>query len=107
MVPETVTVVGSVTNPDTRLPAVIAEAGLEGGVTGGAQICPAGTQGTFSIDGVPTNTNQELTISLTQYVCPQPGSADPIEPAEGTRTFTATNNGTGVFRVQSISGGSS
>lgn len=105
LVPETVTVVGSVTNPDTRFPAVITEAGLEGGVTGGAQICPAGTQGTFSIDGVPTNTNQELTVNITQYVCPAVGSPDPVQPAEGTATFTATNNGTGVFRTGNIVSG--
>ena len=107
MVPETVTVVGSVTNPDTRLPAVIAEAGLEGGVTGGAVICPAGTQGTFSIDGVPTNTNSPLKISVTQYVCPAVGSADPVQPAQGEVTFTATNNGTGVFRTENVVGGGS
>ena len=105
MVPETVTIVGSVTNPDTRFPAVIAEAGLEGGVTGGAVICPAGTTGTFSIDGVPTNV--PLKVSVTQYVCPAAGSADPVQPAQGEATFTATNNGTGVFRTENVVGGSS
>ena len=102
MVPETVTIVGSVANPNTQYPAVITDAGLEGGVTGGAQICPAGTQGTFSIDGVPTNTRDELTVRVTQYTCPEAGSPDPPQPSKGEATFRATNNGTGVFRTDNI-----
>lgn len=103
LLPETVTVVGAVTNPDTRFPAVAVEPGLEGGVTGGAILCPVGTNGTFSIDQVPTNTVAPITVIVTQYTCSEDGK--PPQPAEGTATFTATNNGTGVHRVKSITVG--
>ena len=38
LIPETVTIVGTVENPFTQFPAVVVEAGLEGGITGGTPV---------------------------------------------------------------------
>ncbi|MBT3785891.1 hypothetical protein HOF92_13025, partial [bacterium] len=103
LVPETVTIVGTVENPFTQFPAVVVEAGLEGGITGGTPVIQ-GTLGTYSIDGVPTNTDQPLTVRVITYQFDEAGTFPP-DTAEGEQTFTATNNGTGVHRVSSINAG--
>jgi len=99
--PETVDIIGTVKNPDPDFPAVIKEAGLEGAVSGGAKTCPLGTLGTYTIQGVPTNF--DLTVSVTVYTCDDQGQAPP-ESTVASTTFNAVNNGTGVYRVESISG---
>jgi len=109
LTPETVTIVGSVVNPNPANPAVITELGLEGGVTGGVPNCLAftngvrGTVGSYSIDGVPTNTRDDLTVSATVYECDDQGLNTGNSNQE--ITFKAVNNGTGVHRVKTISAG--
>ena len=103
LVPETVTIVGTVENPFTQFPAVVVEAGLEGGITGGTPLVQ-GTLGTYSIDGVPTNTDQPLTVKVITYQFDEGGTFPP-DTNEAEQQFTATNNGTGVYRVANISAG--
>lgn len=106
LLPETVTVIGDVVNPDTRYPAVVTGAGLEGGVTGQASfglLCPLNSPGTFSIDGVPTHT--ELQVSVTVLTCGEDGLPPNGSTPATSDQFTAVNNGTGVFRAGSIGGG--
>jgi len=100
LTPQTVTIVGTVENPMIDFPAVVVEAGLEGGMSGGPPLVQ-GTLGTFAIDGVPTNTDQDLTVKVITYKFADAGTFPP-DKAEGTTTFTATNNGTGVYRVGNI-----
>lgn len=104
LIPETVTIIGTVGNPLTQFPAVVSGTGLEGGITGGAPNL-SGTVGTYSIDGVPTNTVQELVVSVTTYEFDQAGTFPPDENTQDSRPFIATNNGTGVFRVPTITPG--
>jgi hypothetical protein len=105
LVPETVTVVGSVINPYTSVPAVIDSIGLEGGITGGGVVCPAGTMGTYSIDGVPTHL--DLTgVTVTTYTCTEENGLWTVEYGEAsTGIFNAINNGNGVHRLKTITGG--
>jgi len=103
LVPETVTIVGTVENPFTQFPAVVVEAGLEGGITGGTPVVQ-GTLGTYSIDGVPTNTDAPLTVKVITYQFDEAGTFPP-DTNPGEAPFTATNNGTGVHRVESIPAG--
>jgi hypothetical protein len=97
---KTTTIVGTVENPFTQFPAVVVEAGLEGGITGGTPVTQ-GTLGTYSIDGIPTNTDQPLTLRVITYQFDKAGTFPP-DTAEGEQTFTATNNGTGVHRISNI-----
>jgi hypothetical protein len=102
LTPETVTVVGSVINPYTSVPAVIDSIGLEGGITGGGVVCPAGTMGTYSIDGVPTHI--DLTgVKVTTYTCTEENGLWAVEYSESSNgNFIAINNGNGVHRLKTI-----
>jgi len=104
LLPETVTVIGDVVNPVTRFAAVVEGIGLEGGVTGPFVSCPQlePTQGTFSIDGVPTYTLTALKVSVTTYEC---SDNQPPTFVKSETDISPVNNGTGVFRAGTISGG--
>ena len=91
-------------SPATQFPAVVSGTGLEGGITGGAPNI-GGTVGTYSIDGVPTNTREQLTVSVTAYQFDEAGTFPPDEIPLKSDPFTATNNGTGVYRVDTIAAG--
>jgi len=103
LIPQTVTIVGTVGNPFTQFPAVVVEADLEGGITGGGPVLQ-GTLGTYSIDGVPTHTDQPLTIKAITYEFDEAGTFPP-DTSEAEIQFTALNNGSGVFRISNLSGG--
>lgn len=104
LVPETVTVVGSVINPFTSMPAVVEGVGLEGGITGGGVACPSGTMGTYSIDGVPTHVPLSG-VTVTAYTCTEDNGTWKVEYSESsTGNFEAINNGNGVYRLKTIAG---
>jgi len=108
MTPQTVTIVGEIRNPSGNR-AVITQLGLEGGVTGGIPNCNAftngirGTVGSFSIDGVPVDTQNDLTVSTTVYNCDDTGLQQGTAAAQAA--FKALNNGTGVFTVPTLQAG--
>ncbi|MCJ8346823.1 hypothetical protein MJH12_14875, partial [bacterium] len=100
LIPETVTIIGTVLNPYTQVNAVIDLVGLEGGITGGSPVCITNgeqTAGTFSIDGVPTNTKDQLTVVVKTYTFDE--TCKITITSSSSNAFTAVNNGSGVYRV--------
>jgi hypothetical protein len=105
LTPITVTVLGTVINPNVAMPAIISNIGLESGISGGAPQCPSGTRGAFAIDGVPTNTSLKLNIQATVYTFNKENCAAGFNyrTASLEEGFIAVNNGEGVYRVGTIS----
>lgn len=100
LIPETVAIIGTVLNPYTQVNAVVDKVGLEGGITGGAPVCIQNgeqTAGTFSIDAVPTNTKEPLTVIVRTYTFDE--SCKITIASASSTPFTAVNNGSGVYRV--------
>ncbi len=106
LTPETVTIVGQVIRPNTSYPVVVDGLGLQGGVTGGAINCVGNVVGSYSIDGVPVNTANQITLSATVFTCGDAQNPVLENPAAGVKSvgFTATNNGSGVFSAPTLGG---